>query len=256
MAILNEAGQKLFLGDYSWDELDRHPHRDRLVFLLPFGSVEEHGYHLPLKCDYFLASRIAELAARRVPEVIVMPAVSYGSCIHAANYCGTINVRSETIIALVCDIVESLYRHGFRKLLIYNGHGGNNGVLDAAQREAIYRLVPPGRPVGTDFRLLVANTVQGIPVETLNELAGGKEWGHACQLETSAMLVLEPEAVDMSRAVDQYLPGDPETIWITRDTKPVNPSGVHGTPSVSNAAAGEKLVGLMVRHLEQLLRKL
>ncbi|MCE5271107.1 creatininase family protein [bacterium] len=255
MPELNAAGKKLFLADYAWDELERIEDKTEIKLILPVGSIEEHGYHLPLRTDILLAAQIAARAARSRTDTLVLPELSYGYCMNVVNYCGTLSLSADTLINTVCDIVEGLYRHGFRKLVIYNGHGGNCGALDTAQREALRRLVPAGQPFRSDFDILLATTVFHVPGD-LEEVTGGREWGHACQVETSAMLALAPELVDMSRAVDEYMPGDPETVWRIRDLKKFTASGVHGTPTLSSAAKGEKLVGILVGRLGQLLEKL
>ncbi len=255
MPELNAAGKKLFLADYAWDELDRIEDKTQVKLLLPVGSTEEHGYHLPLSTDIYLAARIAERAARLRADTLVLPELSYGYCMNGVNYCGTLSLSAGTFISIICDIVESLYSQGFRKLLIYNGHGGNCGALDTAQREALRRLVPAGQPFRSDFDILVATTVFHVPPD-LTEVTGGREWGHACQVETSAMLALAPELVDMSRAVDEYMPGDPDTVWRIRDLKKFTASGVHGTPTISSVDKGEKLVRILVERLGELLVKL
>jgi creatinine amidohydrolase len=255
MVMRSTAGNKLFLADYTWEELDKIKDKKKIIFLLPIGAIEEHGYHLPLKTDIFLASQIAEKAALKVPGVIVMPDISYGFSITVANYSGTITIAPDTLISLVCDIVESLYRNGFRKLVIYNGHGGNRGTLDTAQREALRRLCPAGEQFDPDFDIYLSNVLEKIAPD-LMQLAENKDWGHACQIETSIMLSLEPELVDMTKAVEEYLPGDADTQWRVRNMKKETPAGVHGAPKLSSAGKGDKIVELLVNHLVQLLQRI
>ena len=102
--------------------------RERTVLVLPLGSVEQHGRHMPLGTDTMLAHAVALAAAEKVPGVAVLP--WYGFSAHHMRFPGSITLRAETLIALCEDIVGSVVAHGFRRILIVNGHGGNAAVID------------------------------------------------------------------------------------------------------------------------------
>ena len=105
--------------------------RDSTVLILPLGSVEQHGNHMPLSTDTLLAHSVALAAADRLPgKVAVLPPPWYGFSAHHMRFAGSITLRAETLMAVAEDIVGSLVGHGFRRILIVNGHGGNNGVID------------------------------------------------------------------------------------------------------------------------------
>ncbi|HUU30163.1 MAG TPA: creatininase family protein [archaeon] len=255
MTVLNKTGQKVFLTDYTWKELSELPEKKELKFLLPLGATEEHGYHLPLGSDTLQASKVAQMAAQRVPGVIVMPEISYGSCVDTMNFCGTIHISGTTLGSLVTDIAESLYRHGFRKLVIFNGHGGNKGVADTGLREALHNLTPPGKEFAPDFDIYLLNAYER-PGQQISPLVEGKDWGHACEIETSVMLVLAPEAVDMKQAVEEYMPGDSYTVWRVRDMKTVSQSGVHGAANLATPKKGKQVLELLVSDLVSLLERI
>jgi len=255
MCVLNVAGEKIRLVDYTWDELEKIDSKAGLKFLLPLGATEAHGYHLSLGADTLQAAGIAEMAAKRVAGVILMPELSYGSCVDTMNYCGTIHLSLETICSLVADIVESLYRHGFRKLVIYNGHGGNKAAAEAGLRRALCRLSGPGKLLLSDFNIYLSNAYEKIS-PLLTGMLEGKDYGHACEIETSVMLALAPEMVDMNKAVEEYMPGDSDTLWRVRDMKAASKSGVHGAPNHATVEKGEKILELLVGNLISLLKKI
>jgi creatinine amidohydrolase len=255
MALLNDAGQKVLLRDYTWEELSGIPGREELKFLLPIGAIEEHGPHLTLHTDALQAEKISEMAARRVPGVIVMPVISYGFCVDTMNYCGTVSLSAETILMLVADIVKNLYRHGFRKLLIYNGHGGNNGILDASLKNALAGLSGPGEHCLADFNLYLSNSYEKISGQ-VRELVKGRDYGHACEIETSVMLALAPEAVNMDKAVEEYMDGDQDTVWRVRDMQSASKSGIHGAANLATPEKGAKILEMLVGNLVALLKKI
>ncbi|MBN2287691.1 MAG: creatininase family protein [Candidatus Glassbacteria bacterium] len=255
MPLLNQAGRKILLTDYTWDELDSLPGKAELKLVLPLGSTEVHGYHLPLESDTLQAVKIAEMAALRLPDVIVMPGIPYGFCPDTMNFCGTVHVSAETVTSLVADIAQSLYRQGFRKLLVYNGHGGNKAVADTGLRNALLRLSAPDKPLSADFKLYLSNAYEKISRQVSGMLKG-RDWGHACEMETSVMLVLAPESVKMDRAVEEYMEGGPDTVWRVRDMKAFSQSGVHGAPQHATAEKGRELLELLVADLAALLEQI
>jgi creatinine amidohydrolase len=105
--------------------------RDRTVLVLPLGSVEQHGNHMPVGTDTLLAHAVSLAAAERgSQQVAVLPPPWYGFSAHHMRFAGSITLRAETLMAVAEDVVGSLVTHGFRRILIVNGHGGNGGVID------------------------------------------------------------------------------------------------------------------------------
>ena len=255
MPALNKTGQKIHLADYTWEELDRLARKERFKLVLPLGATESHGRHLPLGTDALQACKIAELAAQKVSDTIVLPTMSYGHCVDTMNFCGTIHVSATTICSLVADIVASLYRHGFRKLLLYNAHGGNKGVADTALREAVTHLNRPGSLLSDDFEVYQLNAYEKLR-DRIKDFLEGSDYGHACEIETSVMLVLASELVDMKLAREEYMPGGPDTVWRVRDMKKASGSGVHGAANRASLEKGKKVLGLLVVELTALLEQI
>ena len=171
--------------------------RDRLsaaaectTLVVPLGSTEQHGPHLPTMTDSAvveaLALRAAALASTRIP-VLVAPTLPYGCSHHHLPFGGTMSLTTSTYVELICELVAGLAEQGFRSVVLLNGHGGN----DAALRVAVDRLTNEIRcdahVAATSYWLLAAAR------------SGSSRWepGHAGHFETSVMLALNPDLVDL-----------------------------------------------------------
>src|SRR5438132_4584029 len=134
--------------EFTWPEIREAGAQNR-VAVLPVGTVEQHGPHLPLVTDVLTATEMSRMAVEKIPnEAILMPSVYYSFNLHHMDFPGTIAVEGDTFINYVTDIGKSLAHHGFRKILLVNGHGSNVQFLDIAARnitnktEAVCAMVP------------------------------------------------------------------------------------------------------------------
>jgi len=178
---------KILYDEMTWPEVKEAVAQGK-VPLIPVGSTEQHGPHLPLKTDAFLAYEICKAAAARSGEALVLPPVSYGYNEHHLDFPATIHIHHETLIRFVIDIGKSLAHHGFRRIVIVNGHGSNTAPMELAARRIT--LETPA--------LCAALTYITLAPEVFSLLEG--EDAHGGELETSLMLYLAPHLVDMSRA--------------------------------------------------------
>jgi creatinine amidohydrolase len=187
----------------TWPEVAEAAGRGAGV-VIPVGSTEQHGYHMPLSTDCLLPHALA-LAVAEEHDLLVAPAVSYGYRSRPLSgggegFPGTLSVSAETLVRLVDEVLVALIRHGFRRLVVLNWHMENaNFVYEAAwlARER----------AGTDARILVCESAFATLSEPTMELLfpdGFPGWDveHASILETSLMLHLHPDLVLMDRAVD------------------------------------------------------
>src|SRR5436309_1231992 len=162
------------------------------VCIVPCGSVEQHGPHLPLDVDIVCPQGIAYGAGQSSSEnVLILPPVWYGYTAHVMDFPGTINTHYTTFIEQVLDIAKSLAYHGFKKILLLNGHGSNMPNLDLASRRA--NLETDAECVLAAWWNLLTVDKEFLPGWRQSKFPGG--CAHACELETSLYLYLDGDNV-------------------------------------------------------------
>ena len=162
------------------------------VCILPCGAVEQHGPHLPLDVDLVCPGGIAHGAGRALAEkILVLPPIAYGYTGHVMDFPGTINTHYSTFIEQVLDVVKSLAYHGFKKIILLNGHGSNMPNLDLAARRANVETDAECVVIAWWNLLTVDKTF--LPSWRESKFPGG--CSHACELETSLYLYLDEENV-------------------------------------------------------------
>lgn len=233
-----------FLHYLSWTDITELPDRENTVIVLPVGAIEQHGPHLPCAVDTVIAAGVMGEALRRLPAEVPafgMSPISYGKSEEHVHFPGTVTLTGRTLLSTIEEIGESVYRAGFRKLLMVNGHGGQPQVLEMAARELRMRhgdfVVVPG------FTWRVPHVAGQFLSEKEKRLAM-----HAGHGETALMLALAPETVHMERAVVNYPPESPlptlskdkpACAWVARD---FGPSGVIGDPTPSTVEQGKAIL--------------
>jgi creatinine amidohydrolase len=226
---------------------------------VPCGAVEQHGPHLPLDVDIVCPTEIARAAGRLVPEkLLVLPTVCYGYTGHVMDFPGTINQDFEHFIHHVLDITKSLAYHGFKKILLLNGHGSNMPNLDLAARRT--NLETDAECVVTAWWNLLTVDKGFLPRWRQSKFPGG--CSHACELETSVYLFLDGDNVrkDLIRSgiisfnaeesafnwVDLFAAGPAALIsW----TSSYSETGVLGDAELANAEKGREAFEEAVKQL-------
>ena len=162
------------------------------VCIIPCGAVEQHGAHLPLDVDIVCPTEIARGAGRPIPDkILVLPTVCYGYTGHVMDFPGTINNHYEHFIDHVLDITKSLAYHGFKKIVLLNGHGSNMPNLDLVARRT--NLETDAECVLAAWWSLLTVDKQFLPRWRQSKFPGG--CSHACELETSLYLYLDGDDV-------------------------------------------------------------
>ncbi len=240
-------------GRLTWPEVLQAVGDDR-VCLIPVATLEDHGPHLPIDTDLRLTWEICRRAAERIPdEVLLLPAVPHGYSPHHMDFPGTITIGWDTFTRYCFDIGSSLARHGFKRLLYLNGHGSNQNLVESAAR-----LVGVEHP-----DVLAAAAFHSSSAETMRVIAEVRDSGpggmaHACELETSMYLAIDPDAVDMTKAVDErsYPAGEHATMdWADGPLKLMpwwsafSRTGVQGDATKASAEKGERLLAAAVDEL-------
>ena len=172
------------------------------VVVLPVGSIEQHGNHIPVGCDANSAEAVALRAAAGLEAserpVLVLPTLWYGYSPHHMAFAGTVTLRSETFLSVVQDVVDSVLAQGVRRAVILNGHGGNVSSLDVVASRLGHAWHGKARIVAVTYFHLAAARQD----EFRESEMGGM--GHACEFETSLQLAIHPELVDMKAAATCY----------------------------------------------------
>ena len=216
----------------------------RTVYI-PFGSVEEHGSHLPLSTDTIEAYEVGKRAAERIP-LFVAPPVHYGSCRSTSRHPGTISISTSTLKAILKDIVRSLHAHGLRNFVALTGHAGGSHrmALQDAGEELIAEIAGINMAVITEYEL--AKDVGAHLIETRGD-------AHAGEIETSRIMHSHPHLVK-GVGVQEY-PSFPTGI-IVRDKRSFWPGGVWGDPTKATAEKGRLLESLVADKVVELVKAL
>ena len=241
----------------TWPEINEAIEQGQ-VCLIPCGAVEQHGEHLPLDVDLVCPGGIARGAGERMPDkLLVLPTIAYGYTGHVMDFPGTINTHYETFIRQVLDVTKSLAYHGFRKIILLNGHGSNMPNLDLAARRT---------NLETDTECLLIAWWHLLTVDS-DFLPGWREGkfpgscGHACELETSLYLYLDEDHVRKDKVRDHvstlndgnpYIWGDLLThgpAALVSWTSTYTPHGVIGQPELATREKGERAYHEAVRQL-------
>lgn len=228
------------------------------VCIVPCGAVEQHGEHLPLDVDLVCPGGIARGVGERMPDkVLVLPIVAYGYTGHVMDFPGTINTHYETFIKQVLDITLSLSYHGFKKIILLNGHGSNMPNLDLVGRRT--NLETSAECILIAWWNLLQLDPNFLPSWRQSVFPGG--FSHACELETSLYLYLDEANVRKDKIKDHITTlndGNPY-IWgdllakapgaLTSWTSTYTPNGVIGQPSYATREKGERAYNEAVNQL-------
>ena len=234
---------KILYDQLTWPEINDAILAGKVV-LLPIGSTEQHGHHLPLDTDNFLARSVCLAAAHLAPrETLVMPTIPYGYNEHAQDFPGTIHVTYEHFIEYCLDVVKSVAHAGFDRVVIIDGHGSNEHLCEFIARRATLE---------TDA--LVASTMwTNLAVDAFEAVRESGHGGaaHAGELETSVYLHLAPERVQTDKAQDHY--GGP--IKLVNWTSSATPHGVSGAATLATAQKGEAVLSEVAADLVAFMRE-
>jgi creatinine amidohydrolase len=207
--------------------------------ILPLGSLESHGPHLPFGTDALTAYLVAMEVAKRVPRTAVLPPVNYGVSEHYKEFPFTVSLQFDTETAIIRDILESVYREGIRKVFIMNGHDGNIAPIEIAARTA--KVAHP------DFKIVSMDAWWKVVGELVPpgffEVWDGL--GHGGEGEMSICLALFPELCDPSKAVGvvPHLPPHVDVKWKFNE---LTNTGASGDPTKGTREKGLKMRQVLV----------
>ena len=182
--------------DLTWDEVNQAV-KNKLIPVLPVGTIEQHGPHLPIKMDRWTATEISREACKRhSSRLLLMPEIPYGYTTHVMDFPGSVTVHHETFIRYVVDVLKSVAYHGFKKIIVINGHGSNMPPLDLATRRV-------NMETNSEVSLAAWWTLTTVNPDFMSKWRESKYPGgcaHAGEAETSLALHLDEHLVNMQHA--------------------------------------------------------
>lgn len=251
----------MWIYEKSWDEIKEYREKHGDVAIIPIGSTEQHGSHLPVGTDTMVAMMIAEDAGEKT-NTLIAPPLWYGWSPHHMVLPGTITLRPEVLIEVLYDIIESLHKHGFKKFVVINGHRIVNIPWMQISAERAQRQ-------------LGVKIVLFDPAYMSKEIIKNLDYGpvgHSEEIETSHMLYKNPNLVHLEKAQDNpaqshplysvdpaftgdtlcYVPSTPQDMQKSVDVA----GGTTGNPSKSSPEKGELYHNHLVNNLVKVIQKL
>jgi creatinine amidohydrolase len=184
------ATQPVLLEELAWPDVqDYLTQDDRLILVL--GSTEQHGRHLTFASDVWIPWEVAQRTSAQT-GVLLAPPLPYGMSLHHLGFPGSLTLRPETLARTVVDLLDSAYTHGFHRILLVNGHGGNTAAIQVALAETLHAK--------HDLQAFLINWWTPASVAAIFDKAFGEQPFHADAGETSAILAIRPDAVYLDRA--------------------------------------------------------
>ncbi|MEM3789007.1 MAG: creatininase family protein [Candidatus Bathyarchaeia archaeon] len=245
-----------YLGELTWVDVEEFLKAHKTV-VVPVGSCEQHGPHLPLDTDAYDAFWLSMKAAEKAECVLVAPPIYYGVSLHHMDFPGTITLNPHTLEQIAYEIGVCLTKHGFTRMLFENGHGGNTPALEAAAQRI---KAETGAFVAIDTVSLIPDFIEQ-SIETPYD-------AHAGEFETSTSLANRGNTVIKERITKPRLNlpklkytkiglkgSGPKVSWVFR-TREISNTGVIGDPTKALKKKGEKAWQIAIERLAELLKEL
>lgn len=254
--MIEMVEKEVFMDRMSWKDLEKAIAEDYII-ALAIGSTEQHGPHLPLGVDVFGTLGIVERVARKV-KMVIAPPITYGYYSQPRSgggqtFIGTTSVSSSTLLGLIYDLMTEFLRHGFKKILIVNGHYENAPFISEGLEKAI---ADSGRK---DVKAMIINWWEPIPKEVVDKVfpEGFPGWDveHASVVETSIMMVLKPELVQTDKIRDNEAERRIPYDIIPTPPEVIPKSGVLWRATLASKDKGELVIETAVDKIVEAIEK-
>ena len=235
-------------GEMTWPEVRMAAAEER-VAVVPIATLEDHGPHLPIDTDLRLCNAVCEEAVSRASDrAVLVPAINHGYSPHHMDFPGAITIGAHTLIDYGVDVCRSLAHHGFRRILIVNGHGSNTPFIDIIARLTVVETNVLAAAVNYWAAPGVREVAEGLRE---SDKIGGMN--HACEFETSLYLALRPDIVDMAKAQRELSHRPSKNYWtdliggdgplvMMEHWSALSETGVMGDPTKATAEKGKLLL--------------
>lgn len=246
-------------GEMTWPEVKEAAAADR-VAVVPIATIEDHGLHLPIDTDLRLCAAVCEEAiARAADRAVLVPSINHGYSPHHMDFPGSTTIGAQTLIQYGLDVCKSLAHHGFKRILIVNGHGSNTPFVDIIARLTVLE----SGALAAAVNYWAAPGVREV-AESLRESEKIGGMNHACEFETSLYLAIAPELVDMSKAVHELSHRPTKNYWtdliggdgplaMMEPWSSLTETGVMGDPTKATAEKGRKLLDAAANGIVELI---
>jgi|SRR5690554_4045268 len=240
---------KILWEDMRWPEFEQL-NKLKTIIIVPVASMEQHGPHLPVATDTKITNEIAIQTAKSLigtADVLITPPVWTGFSPHHMDFPGTISLTTTAFINVLVDICQSIYYHGFKKIILLNGHGGNmpfTRIVSAEMRDK-----PDCQIAAVNYWDLAKESVKNLMQENIP--------GHSGEFETSLQLFLSKNLVDSfyfsKRSSQNYSRGsvkDRKRFYIYKPFKALTKNGELGHPELASETKGERIISIIVEELK------
>lgn len=239
--------KRYYLGEMNWKEADKRVREARAV-ILPLGSTEQHGYHMTLDTDNIVA-RYMSLELAKQTDCVTLPVLAYGQVWSAKDFPGTISLKERTFIAVIKDIVDSLEKKGARNIILFSGHWGNTAPCKIAARELLDE-----KGYANVYHMSYMDLTKHGKGIMETDLWNGSGF-HAAEIETSILLEIKPDSVDMTQAVCDYPSIPPDVNIRPIPWKEFAVSGIFGDASKATAEKGRAFIQSWMKDLVALIQE-
>jgi len=248
---------KYLLAKMTWPEVEEIL-KETDIALVPIGSTEQHGPALPVDNDAYIATELTLQLAEKIwskQKVVVAPTISFGYSLHHMDFKGTITLRESTLANVIVDVCKSLEHHGFKKIILVNGHGGNESALS----NALHAMngVVDAKIFVVDWWSMGADKIREVAIPPVY---------HACDMETSLAWYLNQRVLDDKRVdepgrsivpgfIDPNMLAPPPRALTSYVMKDITDSGVVGYSTKATKEKGKLVVDVVLERLEEFIMK-
>ena len=242
------------ISEMSWIDIKTALDKGYNTVVFGVGSNEQHGPHLPTCTDSLLADALVSKVVSKLGNALQAPTIVVGCSEHHMAFPGTINIRPETLKSLVQDYCTSLAKHGFKSIVIIPSHGGDFNPVKEATEELSHSIKGTKVISYTDLQALFKMLAE---FSSKHGVSAPESGGHAGESETSMVLALREDLVNMDRAEEGFVGNYEEKVPIIwkKGIKAVSENGIIGDPRKADAGKGEEYLDLWTDRMVEFIRK-